>query len=438
MLKNWSTFGLLGLLICSVTIARAETIHGEMILTHGYVVRDGVRHSVAGMRIPYTAERVIARRFGDPLPPAGGGSKGDLAFGHQNDGTEDPAEATAYLRDNGDGNYYINGMSCPSALDDVVMASQGDNQPWKKITMGIHNENGLRFLIRWQVYDTYEGGHGANSSAWYPFPLPDSHDFGGYVNDVGQGTWKVTFDISIMGCRVADGEFGLGTQFRTQQANGEGPFIDSITMVFCDGASTIGSTEDMFWFDFEPTNGIYVETEAEQFETVTASSFLLGITVGGTVHTVQPDTYTITAGNYVSGNLTSLKFSNNSYLVINVTNRQKYAQLVVESDSPDFQPLGYTFRCESASNRPGLRQKIDLWNYEMNRWDLFNTAATTTVDTIRTASVGSNPVKYVDQTTGRVKARITWENVQTISDGLERSPGSQIKVDLTDWQIVTP
>lgn len=411
--------------------ATDDVIYGEMILTHGFVERDGVKVPVAGTRIPYVAERIQAKRVGEPDFPW---------LTNPGNGNGLPAEATAYLRDNGDGSYYINGYPCPSALDDITMAAQGQNQPWKKLTMGIHSEAGVKFLIRWQVYDTYQGGLGGNVSAWYPWPLPGTHDFGGYVNNIGAGTWKVTFDISIMGCRVADGQFGLGVQFRTQQANGEGPFIDSLSMVFCGGNSSMGTTEPIFWFDDDPRNGVYTEFEVEQFDPANASSFLLGITVGGTVHTVQPDTYQITAGDYVSGNLSALKFSNDVYLVIRVTNRQRIAQLVVESDAPSNQPIGYTFRCEAASNRPGLNQKIELYNYQQSRWDLFTVSKTTTSDVIYTASVGSDPKKYVDQATGRVKARVTWENLQNISDNTQvfQSGTSLIKVDLTDWQIVTP
>ncbi|HWP31342.1 MAG TPA: hypothetical protein VNK96_06430 [Fimbriimonadales bacterium] len=401
-------FLLAAFIISGIIPAYSQKIYGEMPITFGKVKRFYGYESVAGYRISYVAEKIPANesyRGGDP-------------------------RATAYLNDNGDGTYFFTDQN-PSSLDDLVLDPVGQGQPWKHLTVGINGADTHQFLIRWIVYDTFIQGLGAGVSAFYDVLA----DFGGFFQLPSGGAWKITFDISIIGMTVPDGECYFAQQFREPDPSGEGNFDFAFSTVFSGGGATTGTSEDVFWYDIFPLpDGVYDETEVDYFGgSPNEANFLLGITTGGKSNDVFPITFTIEKGTLKSGSLVDLWYSDESKMQILPQPgalRDPPVVLVVESVAPSSNVLSLSFTLEASVTREGIDQKIELYNFQTQKWDTFDTRSATTTDSSVTVTVGSNPLKYVETGSRKIRSRVSWKWSFTSR--------FTTRVDQTMWKIVTP
>lgn len=268
------------LLLATVSLAAAAEIHhGEMEMAFGWVrMPDGSRKDVTGMRIPFTAERIQAKvvsavdllkrpsqfpgvtasRVGAPvISQIARGDFSSFRFGPE-------ALQKVYQNDSG-GLYAILDpaeFEDPSSLDDCTMLPLGVGKAWKQLTMGYHwdGTNSSRIIIRWRIWDNnVEMPEGTNDFTG------EFGDFGGYYTPGGAGTWKVTFDIAIIGCTAPDATYYMATQFRTDNPTGEGPFRMDYRNVYSNLAPPqTGSSLNQWWFDWENgADGIYENTEID-------------------------------------------------------------------------------------------------------------------------------------------------------------------------------
>jgi hypothetical protein len=399
----------------------SDPIRGVMTLTHGFVTRpDGTRVSVVGAQIPFVAERVAA----SPFRPLALGANGSA-----------PSNVTIYSNDNGEQTYFYT-PEMPSSLDDAKLSPVGNGAPWRFLTNGVHTSAPQTFLIRWQVFNRFVQGRGAGRSA-FDVVLGD---FGGVVRAITEpGAFKVTYDISVIGLRVPDGQAYLGTQYREPQLNGQGAFLPAFSSVFSGGGVRQGTSEDIFFWDFDPEpNGLYEETEADNYGgPPNEANHLLTITTTGTQNTVLPQTMTVPFGRLVSGDAGSLWFVDNDIVTIQqvlpFSANTPDAAMQIEAPAPPGSPLALSLILVSSVSQPNIRQTIELFNFVQQRWVVVDERiASTTMQRVE-GIVTSNPSEYVQGSPRRVRARVLWKPTAA-----QLSVPFFARADLANWSIVVP
>jgi hypothetical protein len=397
------------------------------------------------LEIPYVGEYIgKSDKTGRVIPPRSrpghdSSKPGVSPFG---DGGEDNVDI--YRNINGSGSYFVSNedFPIPSCLDDVRILPSGVNSSWKTLTIGLETKTAQRFLVRWKVYWTYTSGFGAGISAFYPDPPAPNRDFGGYI-ELPEGTYLLTFNIAGVGCNTPQAQMYFVQQFRWPQfpERGEGPFASYVVQsVFSGFGPSIGSSENLFYYDWDPIDGIYDETEFDNFGTEPGeeANLALGIAASGSQETVLPTSFTAIWGVVTGGNLASLWSSDDNRLVIReappVALGGPSVRLLVEGGVSSSNIAGFEFVLESRVPVVGnaVTQTIELFNYVTNQWVLFDSRFATTTDSVIQLVVPNNPTHYISSQ-NRMRSRISFYD-----------PGSLItfgwtgQVDQAIWRINYP
>lgn len=397
-----------------------QSFSGVMELTFGMVQRsDGSYQSAQGMKVPFHARRIQATTKPGKVSPRVG-----------------PLSSMEAYKNNIDGTYFYTGndFPMPSALDDAVMVSSGNGRPWTNLTVGYHAESTQQVILRWIVFDHFVSGRGAGQSAFTGVLA----DFGGFFSFPSTGSWAITFDVSVAGVTVPDGSFHLASQIREPNATGEGAFLPQFWTMFSGGGVTVGSSEDLFYYDSDPQpDGIYDETEAENFGGPPAlANLLLVVETGGSVSECFPFNYSIIAGNHVSGSFVDLWFVDGSSLKIqeSLAAESVFAiSVIIESQAPVANITSLTFNLDAFVNLPGNELKVSLFNYQTNDWvEIARQPAPTTLVPL-SWTVGSAPARFVNASTKRMRAKVEWRPVQAESSTLLLTT-----MDRATWTVGTP
>lgn len=373
------------LLLAVVSLAGAgEIVRGDMELAFGKVRQvDGSYRDVKGIKIPYVAERIDAqvitpmeayrRRFGFPGVSQGrigypaisnfgrngarGGSYGPEALQkcYQNDsggmyGILDPAE-----------------WENPSSLDDITMLPIGVNKAWKQLTMGYDwdGSNSTRIIIRWRMWtNNIDRPEGQNDFT------NEIGDFGGYYTAPQSGTWKVTFDVSIIGMASPVETVYWATQFRTDLPTGEGAFRSDYRCVYSNASPPqIGTSLNQFWFDWDFLDGIYENTEIDMLSDG-FSNMLYAVDIDSTSSQffAYPNSVTATKGVVRAGDNLSLwyDYDNDSLRygeprVNRLAN--PVAEIEVKSRLNSATISSLALQTSASCNREGAYYRVSLWRY---------------------------------------------------------------------------
>ncbi|MCB8933425.1 MAG: hypothetical protein M9921_00615 [Fimbriimonadaceae bacterium] len=404
----------------SGTKGEIQSFSGVMELTFGMVRRaDGTYQSAQGMKVPFHAVRVKASTKPGQVNPHGGPYAS--AIGYKNDI---------------DGTYFYTGpeFPMPSALDDAVMVSSSNGQPWTNMTVGYHVESTQQVILRWIVHDSFVSGRGAGVSAFSGVLA----DFGGFYAFPSTGDWKITFDISIAGVIVPDGSFYFASQIRAPVASGEGAFMPQFWTMFSGGGVTSGSSEDLFYYDNDPQpDGIYDETEAENFGGPPGlANLLLVVETGGTISEAFPFNYTILAGQYVDGDFIDLWIVDGSSLKVRQSNASETIypiSVIIEGLSPVANITSLKFNLDAFVNQQGNELKVSLFDYSTNHWvEIARRAAPTTLVPL-SWTIGSNPARFVNASTRRMRARFEWRPVAA-----ETTVPLFATIDRATWHVGRP
>jgi hypothetical protein len=105
-------------------------------------------------------------------------------------------------------------------------------------------------------------------------------------------------------------------------------------------------------------------------------------------------------------------------------------QLVVESTAPRIPQGALRFEVEARVNTTPLQQSIDLYNFSTNQWETKDVRTASTMDTLVSVEVSSNPGAYVNPATRTVRARVRWH-----APGLVLIYPWEVRVDMTRWKI---
>lgn len=433
--------------VCVSTVSGAAfTYSGTMTLQFGGYWDKGRYVDLSGTKIPFIAEYIgppgkngrvsMVNRTGR-IP----GDEGIRLFGGPGD-----ADITIYRNNNGNGSYFHSSedFPIPSCLDDIRIISNGVNRQWKTLTIGVHAQTTNQFLIRWKVYWQYQPGLGAGVQAFFPHPPAPNRDFGGYFSVPIPGTYAVTFNIAGVGCNVPQQQAYVAQQFRWPQfpERGEGPFCTYVVQsIFSGFGATIGYSDNVFWYDWDPIDGIYDETEADYFGTEPGqeANLLFAITAAeGNNETVLPTAFSVQTGVLVSGNVGSLWFDDNNRLVVRevppLALGLPSVRIVVEGGVSPGAIAGFQLNVISRVPIVGqsVTQRIDLYNFTTNQWVQFDSRLATTSDSLVQIVVPNNPQQYVSSN-NLMRARISYFD-----------PGSLIvfgwtaQLNLVNWIINRP
>jgi len=391
-----------------------------MELTFGMARRpDGTYQPARGMKVPFQAVRIHASTKPGKASPRPGPLSASEAYNNSIAGTE-----------------FYSGpdFPMPSALDDAVMISSGNGQPWTNMTVGYHAESTQQIILRWIVFDSFVSGRGAGQSAFTGVLA----DFGGYYAFPQPGDWAITFNISIAGVTVPDGNFYFASQIRAPDPSGEGAFMPQFWTMFAGGGVQVGSSEDLFYYDGDPQpDGVYDETEAENFGGPPGlANLLLVIETGGTITESYPISFAIQAGQYVEGTFVDLWFVDGSSLKVreSLAAESVYPiSIVLEGQAPVANITSLKFNLDAFINLPGNELKVSLFNYTTNQWvEIARQSAPTTLLPL-SWTIGSSPIAFVNATTRRMRAKVEWRPV-----ALESSTLLLATLDRATWTVGRP
>ena len=422
---------------------------------------DGSWSEVRGGSIPITIRAIKATKPNQLPPPLSekvgkrGGSSFSPGLGNWSQSRSKRSGrfsgGSGFFGDNLNTTVYQNdlgaafvGADSNSVLDDLVLISGSEGQAWKTVTMGVHlattSRTGL-FLVRWKGYDTFTTGLGIGVSAFSGLFF----DFGFYLDRADfpaeDETFEVFLDLTLNPVFIVPNRVCyFAQQFREPQLpeeHGEGAFT-STWNVFADAGPQVGTSEDLFFFDFPP-DGIYDETEADNFGGAGpgAGNFRLNIQISaGETYDLNPVSFNWFRGLFQSGTLVSLWFDDSSYNVarafITLNNQESPAQIIVETFVPSTDITSLRFDVDAKANTVGLTQRIEMFNYVTDEWDVIDETPARTTDT-RTIVFAANPADYVDPGTFKITTKISWYET-----GIIQLYPWTISVDQVHWTVTTP
>lgn len=368
-------------LIFATGVALAQVTYGETELEFGYITNaKGERVDVTGTVIQYRIQPIKAREFGSPGADRSRGRRPNPRSG-RGGGLEEPASAdiVVYQNDTGDNAYTPNNSS---SLDDLVLIPGSENKAWRIVSFAVNlgDFGGGRtdkFLVRWRSWETPDPGQGPGQPAF----IDELFDFGFYLDPLVDfpstiGAFEVTVDLSLSPIAIVPNRVCyFAQQYRepTFPEEGEGQFVTNVAIIFASNGPQIGTSEDLFYYD-NPPDGIYDETEIDNYgPDFPGANMYLEIKVSTSATDVlRPATFQWFRGNPISGNIGSLWFDDDNYLVgeagITLNQSEPPAQLIVETFISSTTVSGIRFDVTSKVGTVGLKMDVDLWNYATNRW----------------------------------------------------------------------
>lgn len=406
-------FLLLSALALGSVVASAAPfeINGYVQASHGWVKnREGKRVSIQGMVFPYSITPIEAKKMGrNPLPPT---FSGKLFERFKNTGsvTKMNSKTTApdsqggpedtlvlYQADAGDGYGYIE--LNPSSLDDLVLASAAVNKPWEQLTFGFNfgSSSFHNFLIRWRIWNNHvDMPVGQNDFT------NEIADFGVIWNQsVPMGAHKVTIQISAAGVTADDTTVWMAQQFRDPtNLQGEGPFDYTVDTVFNNLLPpTTGSSENQFWYDWDPAaDGKYEDTEIDVLETG-QSNHLWRIT-STTSSTGSTTTFPLSANVLVgtpnqANTITQVWFplDNQEFKIAPYyagARNSPVAAVTFDGPLSTSSPTSLRTILTTRSTFVGVQQRTFLWNQVGNSWVQIDEKILGTTGTITDVTYGGS------------------------------------------------
>jgi hypothetical protein len=86
-------------------------------------------------------------------------------------------------------------------------------------------------------------------------------------------------------------------------------------------------------------------------------------------------------------------------------------QLIATAFSPIANPSEIRFKVEAMVNTPGLRQILELFNYQTGQWEQIGFWDGSASDSIVEVSIEVDPARFVHQSTNEMKARVRYSRV---------------------------
>ncbi len=142
----------------------------------------------------------------------------------------------------------------------------------------------------------------------------------------------------------------------------------------------------------------------------------------------------VTVGQLLSGSVEKTHYTDNQYVKLRARvgrGGEIAAQIQLSSSAPpptSVKTLNELAFKTSVKTSKILIQEIHLYNNNTSEWELVSTGLTSTSDKVTTLTVNSNISRFVNPTTGEVKAQISWK---ALASAIGFPP--EINVDEATW-----
>ncbi len=127
---------------------------------------------------------------------------------------------------------------------------------------------------------------------------------------------------------------------------------------------------------------------------------------------IAPTSYSMFRGSVISGNLASLQSSDNDRLVMRpgavFSNAEPPIQVIVNATAPASSPSGFSFSLESNASIANAEQKISLWNFITDQYEVLDTRLATTSDDTVNVNVTTNTSRFIQPLTMAIRARVSY------------------------------
>ncbi|QOJ17048.1 MAG: hypothetical protein HRU76_05380 [Phycisphaeraceae bacterium] len=251
------------------------------------------------------------------------------------------------------------------------------------------------------------------------------------IEMVEGGAWEISFvDATLVGNELQLNRFSANNQatlWHSKDAAGQGS-SNGFLGIDGDGTATLCTNPDRL-------NGTYEADEVGEEDFGTPCPTLLTAAVGfygepGSTGPVCPDSFTRVRGLPIGGNLASLCTSDDNHLITRPdvfrTSAVPPVQIQLDFTSTDQNPPVLRLVVESAANVNNISQRVNLFNWDTQAYELIATNVLTQVDTTREYLISTNPGRFVQDGTGAVRALI-----QCNSLAFSIAPIWQYRIDLT-------
>lgn len=126
---------------------------------------------------------------------------------------------------------------------------------------------------------------------------------------------------------------------------------------------------------------------------------------------IVPTSLTPIRGNLQSGRLSSLSFSDNDRLVYRpgatLSTSQSPVVFEISATSPVSTTTKFVFAYEGNASSVSVATKIELFNFDTGAYEVVSNGPSTTGDTVIETVITSNPDRFIDDSSGEVRARIS-------------------------------
>lgn len=130
---------------------------------------------------------------------------------------------------------------------------------------------------------------------------------------------------------------------------------------------------------------------------------------------ITPDSFAVTRGSYISGDIPELVASDNLDLVIRRSNTdiQSRTEFTAKTTSSILNPTSMDFTLESAVfARSKVNQSIDMFDFTLGQWEEVDMAtASRFIDSTVTVELTGDLSRFVDQSNGCVEARVRYRSL---------------------------
>jgi subtilisin family serine protease len=123
-----------------------------------------------------------------------------------------------------------------------------------------------------------------------------------------------------------------------------------------------------------------------------------------------PIDFEVTQGNQTSGDLDDLFRSDNQYIEVEARRPTEVSspsiEVVLTGTAPTSTPAELTFRIEAATTGVPVRQRVALFNYQIQEWEQFDDRDGPFQDTVVTIVVDQDAARFVEPSDFSVRARV--------------------------------
>ncbi|HWP31200.1 MAG TPA: VCBS repeat-containing protein [Fimbriimonadales bacterium] len=148
---------------------------------------------------------------------------------------------------------------------------------------------------------------------------------------------------------------------------------------------------------------------------------------------VLPNSFTVVRGTLLSGVVSDLFASDNLKLQVQRPRSQTLSEVKIivdvkgTSSATSASTLKLTF--EGVSSLSGATQKLYLFNYNTNSFELVDTRTASTTDSIVEVLISSNASRFINSSTGEIKGRAEW-----LKSGFT-PPNWSVGIDQFHWSL---